>query len=72
MYNYWRDRTDSGLCEPLRSIHLNCQLLTKLEMMNILQAQVCGCISCVAQKNKPATMLSTNVQSIDLPINCTA
>jgi len=26
----------------------------------------------VAQKNEPSTMLSTNVQSIDLPMNCTA
>jgi len=26
-------------------ILLNCQLVTKLEMMHILQAQVCGCIS---------------------------
>jgi len=24
---------------------LKCQLMTKLEMMHILQAQVCGCIS---------------------------
>jgi len=29
------------------SIHLNCQLglITKLEMMHTLQAQVCGCVS---------------------------
>jgi len=39
------DRTDAGLCEPLWSIHLNCQLMTKLEMMHIFQAQACGCIS---------------------------
>jgi len=38
-------RTESGLCEPLRSIRLNCQLKTKLEMMHILQAQVWSCIS---------------------------
>ena len=25
MYNYWGDRTDMGLCEPLWSIHLKCQ-----------------------------------------------
>jgi len=42
MYNYWGDGTDVGLCEPLWSIRLNCQLMTKLEieMMHILQAQV--------------------------------
>ena len=39
------DRTDTDLCEPLWSICLNCQLLKTLEMMHILQAQVCGCIS---------------------------
>ena len=42
--NWWY-RTDTGLCEPLWSIRLNCQLMTKLEMMRILQAHVCGCIS---------------------------
>jgi len=26
----------------------------------------------VAQKNKPSTMLSSNVQSIDLPVGCMA
>jgi len=26
----------------------------------------------VAQKNKPSTMLSSNVQSIDVLMNCTA
>jgi len=26
----------------------------------------------VAQKNKPSTMLSSNVQSIDLPMDCMA
>jgi len=25
MYNYWASRTDTGLCEPLWSIRLNCQ-----------------------------------------------
>jgi len=38
-FNMWR------LCEPLWSIRLNCRLMAKLEMMHILQAQVCGCIS---------------------------
>jgi len=38
-------RTDTGLCEPVWSIHLNCQLMTKLKMMHILQAKVFGCIS---------------------------
>jgi len=38
-------RTDTGLFGPLWSIHLNCQLLTKLEMMYTLQAQVYGCLS---------------------------
>jgi len=40
MYNDWRNRT-AGLCEPLWSVRLNCQLMT----MHILQAQVCGCDS---------------------------
>jgi len=39
------DRTDTGLCEPLWSIRLNCQSMTKLEMMHVLQTQVCGCIT---------------------------
>ena len=37
--------TDTGLCEPLWSIPLNCLLMMKFEMMHILQAQVCDCIS---------------------------
>jgi len=41
----WGERTVTGLCEALWSIHLNCQLVTKFEMMHILQAQVCGCVS---------------------------
>jgi len=41
MYNYEIERKDTGLCEPLWSIRLNCQLMTKLEMKHILQAQVC-------------------------------
>jgi len=45
MCNYWEDGTDTGLCEPLWSIRLNCQLMTKFEMMHILLAQVYGCIS---------------------------
>jgi len=45
MYNYWGDRTDSGFCESLWSIRLDCHLRTKFEMMRIWQAQVCGCIS---------------------------
>jgi len=46
MWNYWWGyRTDTGLCEPLWSIRLFCQLMTKLGMMRILQAQMCGCIS---------------------------
>ena len=44
MYNYWRNRTDTELCEQLRSIGPNCQLLTKLEELHILQAHVCSCI----------------------------
>jgi len=27
MYNYWRDRTDTSLFEPLCSIRLTCQLM---------------------------------------------
>jgi len=34
----WGYRTDTGLREPLWSIRLNCQLMTRLEMMVILQA----------------------------------
>ena len=45
MYNYWGDRTHTGLCEPLWSICLNCQLMLKLEMTQIFQARVCGCIN---------------------------
>jgi len=45
MYNYVGERTDTDLCEPLWSIRLNCQLMTKLETKHILQAQVCDCIS---------------------------
>ena len=37
LYNFFGDRTDTGLCELLRSIRLNCQLMTKFEMMHILQ-----------------------------------
>ena len=32
---------------------------------------LCGLLVSVAQKNKPSTMLSSNVQSIDLPMDCT-
>ena len=42
MYSYLGGRTDKGFCEPLLSILLNCQLMTKLEMMHTLQARVCG------------------------------
>ena len=41
MYNYCEGITDMGLCEPLWSVRLNCQL-TKLELMHILHAQVCA------------------------------
>jgi len=41
MYNYWGDRTNTGLCVSLWSIRLNCQLMTKLEKKHILQAQMC-------------------------------
>ena len=41
----WGYKTDTGLCGPLWSIRLNCQLMTRLEMMDTLQAQVCGFIS---------------------------
>jgi len=40
---YWGYRADTVLCEPLRSIRRNCQSMTNLEMIHILQAQVCGC-----------------------------
>ena len=45
MYNCWGKRTVMGLCEPLWSIRLNYQLVTKLEMKHILQEQVCDGIS---------------------------
>jgi len=38
-------RVDMGLCEPFRSIRLNCQLMTVFDMMHILQAQEWGCVS---------------------------
>jgi len=38
-------RKYTRLCEPLWSIRLNCQLMTKFEMMRILQAQVYDCIT---------------------------
>ena len=41
----WGYRTGTSLCEPLWSIRLHSQLMTKLEMMHMLQAQACGCIS---------------------------
>jgi len=45
MYKFWGDRADTGLCELLWSIRRNCQLMAKFEMMHILHAQRCGCIS---------------------------
>jgi len=42
---YCGDSIDTDLCEPLLSIFLYCQEMTKLEVMRILQAQVCHCIS---------------------------
>jgi len=45
MYNYWGERKDTGLCEPIWSIRLKCQSMTKLEMKRILQTQVPDCIS---------------------------
>ena len=61
MYNYnWGYRTDTGLCEPSWSIRLNCQSQANLEMMHVLQAQVCGCISAYSgwpdQKTKRETI----------------
>jgi len=35
MHNYRGYGTDTGVCEPLWSIRMNCQLMTKLEMMHI-------------------------------------
>jgi len=34
---------NTGLCEPLWSVHLNCHLMRKLGMMYVFQAQVCSC-----------------------------
>jgi len=45
MYNYEVKRTANDFCEPLWSICLNCQLMTKLETKHIVQAQVCDCVS---------------------------
>jgi len=57
MYNYWVSRTDTDLREPFWSTR--CQLMTNLEMMHILKAQVCGCINSHPglphQKMKPET-----------------
>jgi len=67
-YNYSTgetDWTDTGLCGPLRSIRLNYQLMTKLEMIHILQAQACGCISAYPglQHQKPKRDTSGASQS---------
>jgi len=45
MYNYWETAQIRDCVSQLWSNRLNCQLMTMLEMMHILQAQVCGCIS---------------------------
>jgi len=34
-----------GLCEPIWSIRMNCQVMTKFQMKHILQAQLCNCSS---------------------------
>jgi len=56
-----------GLREPLSSIRLNCQLMTKLETKHILQAQVWDCIStknemgnwgCIIKSAKSSTLKS--------------
>jgi len=60
MYNYWTDRTDKGLCEPLWSVRLNCQLMTMLEMIHMLQAQVCCCISAHPRLSHPKTKRETS------------
>ena len=45
MYNYWKDRTVTGLFESLWLIRPNCQLLMKFEMIHMFQPQTCDCIS---------------------------
>jgi len=45
MYFIKVEITDTGLCKPLWSIHLSCQLMTKLETKHILQVPVCVRIS---------------------------
>jgi len=35
------DRTDTGLCVPLWSVRLNCQLMTKVETTRMLQVHLC-------------------------------
>jgi len=59
IYTTTGGRVDTGLCEPLWSIRLNCQLMTKPEMMYILQAQAGGCIS--AQPRLPHQKRNRNL-----------
>jgi len=65
MYNYEVKRTENGFCEPLSSIRLNCQLMTKLETKHMLQEQVSDCIStknetgnqwCIIKSAKSSTL----------------
>jgi len=37
VYNYWRNKTDTGLLEPLWSIQLNCQVI-KIEYVHSVYA----------------------------------
>jgi len=64
MCNYSGHRTDTSLCEPLWSIRLNCQLMTKLEMKHILQAPGCTSAHPVLphQKKKRETRDASKIQ----------
>jgi len=74
MYNYRGDRTDTGLCMPLWSIHLKWQRSSKI--MHTLQAQVCGCFSAHPglphQKTKRETSDASKSQLNQASLNRTA
>jgi len=70
IYNYWRDRTDSGLCESFSTRTANYWRSSK--WCTNCKHRCAAVLVSVAKKNKPATMLSSNVQSIDLPMDCMA
>ena len=64
-----------GFCEPIWSILLSCQLMTMLEMMHTLQAQVCRSISAHPglphHKTKPETRNASKSQTNQASCNRT-